>query len=430
MSNDPERDAIDAARARNERAVTWAVFALALLGIGISSWRSLTVEAEQGIRILVFAVVVAFLYGASLARKTMPSRTELWIRVTIEVSASSIVLWMDGQAGAAYAISAATSMLYPFAIVLAALRLLPRLTLYATVLAIVQHLVLYLITFQDPAIALSTGGLPMVRLYQELVFRLFVMAFMGGISTWMMISFRRELNRAGEEDRLRRAFGSYVDRRVVRRVLAGDLRIAPERREVTVLFVDIRNFTRLSETRDAAEVFRLLSGTLDAFSQEVQKQGGIVNKYLGDGLLAIFGAPEPLDDHARRAVRCALNIVAEADARAADGRFPGLEVGVGIHGGPVVVGDLGGERREFTAIGDVVNVASRIEAANKELGTHVLATGYVVDTLGGTAELKKMPPIAVRGREAPVEVFEITDLEQAEPSFNKVFASSAGVLRA
>jgi adenylate cyclase len=430
MSNAPERDAIHAARERNERAVSWIVIALAALGIGISGWRSLTIEAEQGVRILVFAVVIGLFYGASLARKGVPSRPELWLRSTLEVSAASVVLWLDGHAGAAYVISAATAMLYPIAILLAALRLLPRLTLYATVLAIAQHLTLYLITFQDPKIALATGGLPMVRLYQELVFRLFVMAFMGGMSTWVMVSFRRELDRASEEDRLRRAFGSYVDRRVVRRVLAGDLRIAPERREVTVLFVDIRNFTRLSETRDAGEVFKLLSGTLDAFSQEVQKQGGIVNKYLGDGLFAIFGAPEPLEDHARRAVRCALNIVKEAAARAQDGRFPGLEVGVGVHGGPVVVGDLGGERREFTAIGDVVNVASRIEAANKELGTHVLASRYVVEGLGGGAELRKLPPITLRGREAPVEVFEITDLEQAEPSFNKVFASQAGILRA
>jgi adenylate cyclase len=423
-------DPIAAARARNERAVTWAVLTLAAIGVVISSWRTLTLEPVQGARILAYALVVGLFYGSSLVRKAPPSSLETWFRVTLEVSSSTVVIFLDALAGPEYIVSAATAMLYPMAILVAALRLRPRILLYATVLAMAQHLLLCLYLFQTPGLPLDDGGLSMTRLYQELVFRLMVMAFMGGLGTWMMVTFRRELDNAAAEERVRRAFGHYVDRRVVRRVLAGDLRIAPERREVTVLFVDIRNFTTMSEGRDAAEVFRLLSATLDAFSQEVQRQGGIVNKYLGDGLLAIFGAPETQDDHARRAVRCALNIVEEAKARAGDGRFPGLEVGAGIHGGPVVVGDLGGERREFTAIGDVVNVASRIEASNKELGTQILASKYVIDRLGDGAVTRALAPIALRGRSALVQVFEVKGLATAEMSFNALALGSSGVLRA
>lgn len=430
MATDPERiDPIAAARERSERAITVLIVAFAVLGMGIAGWRSLTVEAAQGVRILVFAAAVGALYGASLARSGPPSRPLVWLRVTVEVSSATVVMWLDAMAGASYVLSSSTAMLYPMAILLAGLRMVPRITLYATVLAIAQHLAVYLWVLQDPDLPLGSGGLSLERMHQELAFRLCVMALMGGIGTWVMITFRKEVDRAGDEERVRRAFGHYVDRRVVRRVLAGDLRIAPERREVTVLFVDIRNFTRLSETRDAGEIFRLLSGTLEAFAQQVQRQGGIVNKYLGDGLLAIFGAPETQADHSRRAARAALNIVEEARARAQDGRFPGLEIGVGIHGGEVVVGDLGGERREFTAIGDVVNVASRIESANKELGTSILATRYVVDHLGGGAKLRALAPIALRGRDAPVEVFELVDLASAELSFGGL-PQPSGILSA
>lgn len=430
MANDPERiDPIVAARERNERAITVLIVGIALVGMGIAGWRSLTVEAAQGVRILVFATAVAVLYGASLARSGPPSRPLVWLRVTVEVSSATVVMWLDAMAGASYVVSSSTAMLYPMAILLAALRMVPRITLYATVLGIAQHLAVYLWVFQDPNLPLGPGGLSLERMHQELAFRVLIMALMGGIGTWVMVTFRKEVDRAGDEERVRRAFGHYVDRRVVRRVLAGDLRIAPERREVTVLFVDIRNFTRLSENRDAAEVFRLLSGALEAFAQEVQRQGGIVNKYLGDGLLAIFGAPETQDDHSRRAARTALNIVQEAKARAQDGRFPGLEVGVGIHGGQVVVGDLGGERREFTAIGDVVNVASRIESANKELGTNILATRYVVDHLGGGAKVRPLPPTTLRGRDAPVEIFEVLDLATTEMSYNAL-PQTSGILTA
>lgn len=420
-------DPISAARERNERAITWAIITLAAMGIGIAAWRTLTLESAQGTRILVFAIGIALLYAASLARKGPPSELLVWVRVTVEVSSATIVMLLDAQAGAAYIISSSTFMLYPVAILLASLRLRAKVIGYATALALIEHFAVCLYVYQDPSLPLGAGGLSFERMFQELAFRLMTIAFMGGLGGWVMFTFRKEYDKAGEEERVRRAFGHYVDRRVVRRVLAGDLRIAPERREVTVLFVDIRNFTRLSENRDAGELFRLLSTTLDAFSQEVQRQGGIVNKYLGDGLMAIFGAPETQDDHARRAVRTALNLIDIARRLNQTGKFPGLEIGCGIHGGPVVVGDLGGERREFTAIGDVVNVASRIEAANKELGTRVLASRYVVDRLDGQANARPLPPTSLRGREAPVELFEITGLQSAEMSFNALPPTS-GIL--
>ena len=174
----------------------------------------------------------------------------------------------------------------------------------------------------------------------------------GAMQAWLLsTTLREEIARAASEAQqrqiVRTAFGSYVDSRVVDRVLAGDIKVKPERRVITVMFVDIRGFTRMAESQDPTLVFRRLDEILEAFAIEVQRQGGIVNKFLGDGLMAIFGAPEEQLDHPQRAVVAALRILEAARQQRDDGRFPGLAVGVGIHTGEAVVGDIGGARREY-----------------------------------------------------------------------------------
>ena len=414
-------DPIAAARRRNERVIAYAVLTIAGFGILIAGWRTLTVEATQGIRILAFALIIAGLYSTMLFRG--PSRGTAWLRSTVEVSTACVVMLLDAQAGADFIVTSSTSYVFLLAIATTTLRLDVRLSIYATVLAIVEHTAVYLWALQQPDLFQAGPAHSLARLYQELFFRIVVIAVMGALGAILARTLRKEIALAAEEDRVRTAFGHYVDRRVVNAVLAGNLRIAPERRAVTVMFVDIRNFTHYAESHDASEVFRTLSATLDLFAQEVQKQGGIVNKYLGDGLFAFFGAPEEQPDQQRRAVRAGLRIVSEAAACSKDGRFPGLRVGVGIHSGDAVVGDLGGERREFTAIGDVVNVASRVEAANKDLGTSLLVTKPVYDALRGDATARAHSAITVRGRDASVDVYEVLALEKAE-------ISSTGLRRA
>jgi len=404
-------DPIAAARVRYERAIAATVVGVALLGLVISGWRSTTVESTQGHRIFAFALVVGAFYGFVLLRRPRPGGA--WIRATVEVSCATVVIALDALAGPQLLVSSSTSYLYMLAIGVTALRLDPRLTAYATILGVVEQAAVYLYAYHLPAMA---GLVPMPRLQQELVFRLAVLALMGGLGMFLSASLRREIARSADEERLRTVFGRYVDRRILSRVLRGDLRLAPERREITVVFVDIRGFTTLSENRDPAEVFRLLSGTLDAFSQVIQAQGGIVNKYLGDGLLAFFGAPEEQKDHARRAARAALKIVEEASRRAQDGRFPGLRVGVGIHTGEAMVGDLGGERREFTAIGDTVNVAARVEEANKTFGTSILATGSAFERIGDGADGRRFAAVTLRGRSTPIDLWEVRAIEPADLS--------------
>jgi adenylate cyclase len=217
-----------------------------------------------------------------------------------------------------------------------------------------------------------------------------------------------------EADRIRRAFGAYVADPVVHRVLSGDLRLTTERRHATVLFVDIRNFTATTAGLPADLVLSRLNLALDRFSRQVLRKRGIVNKFLGDGMLALFGAPEDDPMHVQHAFEAARAILVEADRLRLTGEYPALQVGIGMATGEVLVGDVGGaSQREYTAIGATVNLAARLEQRTKDLGVPLLLCGRVARALGPHAAIRRLPPIRVRGVPGEVGVWTV-DAPDAE----------------
>jgi adenylate cyclase len=207
-----------------------------------------------------------------------------------------------------------------------------------------------------------------------------------------------------ERQRLQAAFGTYVDPGLAARLLEpGDDIFTGERRQVTVMFVDIRDFTPFAEAKPAEEVVARLNALFEIVVPAVVDAGGHVNKFLGDGTLAVFGAPNDLTDHADAAVSAAVLIhrqVAE--------RFEGdLRVGIGINTGVVIAGTIGGAGKlEFTLIGDTVNVAARVEQLTKTTGDAILLTGQTVDALASRPSgLTDRGSHALKGKSAAVQVF-------------------------
>jgi adenylate cyclase len=217
-------------------------------------------------------------------------------------------------------------------------------------------------------------------------------------------SFNRMQAGLAERQRLQAAFGTYVDPTLAARLLEqGDDVFTGERREVTVMFVDVRDFTPFAEANTAEDTVARLNALFEIVVPAVVDAGGHVNKFLGDGALAVFGAPNDLGDHADAAVSAAVlihRLVAE--------RFGGeLRIGVGINTGVVIAGTIGGGGKlEFTLIGDAVNVAARVEQLTKTTGDAILLTQQSVDALTSRPPgLTNRGAHALKGKSAPAKVF-------------------------
>ena len=205
-------------------------------------------------------------------------------------------------------------------------------------------------------------------------------------------------------------FSRFVNPHVVRALLErGGLEGAGQTREVTLLFSDIRGFTTLSETRAPEEVVAILNRYFTRQVEAVFRHGGSLDKFIGDAIMAFWGAPLDDPEHARHAVACALDMADELAAfREELGEAgAGFDVGIGLHSGPAVVGLIGSDkRREYTSIGDTVNLASRIEGLTKDAGRRILVSRQTMERCQGAFDFVSCGTFPVKGRAQPVELFE------------------------
>jgi adenylate cyclase len=237
------------------------------------------------------------------------------------------------------------------------------------------------------------------------------------VATAWLAAERRRLRRrldsaTGELQRLQLAFGRFVPGAVVDRIAGRGLAADAERRDVTVLFADLVGFTALGETLTPEALVALLNDYFATMSQVIERHRGQVSKFIGDGLLALFGAHEPnpwqVDDavHAALAMQRAL---AERNATRAAQGGPQLRVGIGIHSGPAVAGVLGSQAlMEFTVIGGTVNLAARVERLTRAHEAAILVTSAVRERLDPRFTLAPMPATAVRGVGEPVATWAVT----------------------
>jgi len=208
---------------------------------------------------------------------------------------------------------------------------------------------------------------------------------------------------------IKKQFEHYLDPRQVKELQKNPslLKLGGEKRYATFLFTDVRGFTSMSESLEPEDVTYIMNKALTAQQSAVQKHGGMVDKYIGDAMMAIFNAPIDQDFHENKAIDCAVDIqrnMESLNVELADRGIPPVAIGIGINTGYAVVGNMGSESRfDYTAIGDAVNIGARLESGTKEAGVDVLI-GYNT-AIKSDYELRLLEPLHVKGKEKPLDVY-------------------------
>lgn len=217
----------------------------------------------------------------------------------------------------------------------------------------------------------------------------------------------------GERDRVKSAFARYVSHQVMDSILDSKVdNLRGDRRRISVLFCDIRGFTTISEGLSPEKVVQLLNEYFEKMVEVVFRNKGTLDKFIGDGMMVIFGAPEDDDYQEEHALKTAIEMQSELRSLAEKWKPEGLNlrIGIGINSGPAIVGNIGSSRRmEYTAIGDTVNLASRLESATKELGVGILISEYTHNALRGSFRFKNMGSVQVKGRTDPVLTYSLEE---------------------
>jgi adenylate cyclase len=230
----------------------------------------------------------------------------------------------------------------------------------------------------------------------------------GAVGVQLRRGFVASILAATARDRVTNLFGQHVSPQVVERLMAEGAATGSDLRRVAVMFVDFRSFTAGARSRSPQDVVDRLDGAFAVLVEVLDRHGGIVNKFLGDGFLALFGAPFETADAAHRAVAAAREMLIAMERINEASDWP-LRIGIGIHFGEVVAGNIGSPRRkEYTVIGDTVNFASRLEALNKEFDSQLLISAVVRDVLGEDGlDAVSLGEVEVRGYERPVAVWQL-----------------------
>ncbi len=247
----------------------------------------------------------------------------------------------------------------------------------------------------------------------NLVYPSFALFF--GYTSQTAYRFLMEERRARD---IRKMFSSYVSKRIVDELMRdpNKAKLGGDRKEITVLFSDIRGFTSFSEKHQPEEVVSLLNEYLGAMTEIVFQYEGTLDKFIGDAIMVLWGAPVGQPDHAERAARCALAMIAklkELQAKwAAEGKYV-IDIGIGINTGDMVVGNMGaeGKKMEYTVIGDNVNLGARLEGLTRKYNNHIIISEYTYEKIKDIVHAVELDSVTVKGKEKPVVVYDLVGLK-------------------
>jgi adenylate cyclase len=312
--------------------------------------------------------------------------------------------------GPIYTLFTPAAFIYPIFIVLSALRLNLKLCVFTGAVAGLEYSVLALYFIRqgsNAAVEPILSGVP------HHLFKGFLLFATGVVTGLVTLQIKKRILKSfgalEERNRISRTFGEYVSPVVMDKLMTLKPDLRSERRSVCVMFLDIRNFTTFAEKRTPEEVVAYLESLFEFMIEIVNRHNGVINKFLGDGFMAVFGAPLSDGNDCINAVAAAIEILERVDEEVARENVLPTTVGIGLHAGEAVTGSIGSSmRKEYAVIGDVVNLASRIEQLNKTFGSQLLISDKVWQTLGEVLpSAVAIGDVQIKGREGTIQLYQV-----------------------
>jgi adenylate cyclase len=364
-----------------------------------------------GLAALIFEIVVFVRLSFGLRRNRPVPRVMRYVGALIEISMPTLGVIVGPEVTSpVYALDTPPVWGYFIFLILATLRLDFWLCAFTGLAAGVQYGLLALHYLGLP----QTGPIdPLLTAPIQHGTRVLLLVGCGLVAGIVSLQIKRQFMRAlrsvEEQNRIVGMFGQHVSPSVVERLLSQDVELGGETRHVCVMFLDIEGFTTFSESRKPEEVVVYLNSLFSIMIDIVNTHNGIINKFLGDGFMAAFGAPISDASDCKNAVAASQEIIETVARMSASGEIAPTRIRIGLHAGEAVTGNVGSSaRKEYTIIGDVVNLASRLEQLNKQFGSRLMVSETVVERLGGLPE-QAVPHggMHVKGREQAVDVYEL-----------------------
>jgi adenylate cyclase len=257
-------------------------------------------------------------------------------------------------------------------------------------------------------IALNTFAFIHYRIWLNMIYPLLTIA-----TIYLLITVYRYVTEEREKKKIRGAFQYYLTASVMNEILKdpSKLKLGGDKKNLTVMFSDIRGFTTISEKLSPQELVHLLNEYLTAMTDIVFKYDGLLDKYIGDAIMAVWGDPVDQPDHALRGCRTALemmNTLTNLQVKWQQEGWPHVDIGIGLNSGEMVVGNMGSAMRfDYTVMGDNVNLGSRLEGTNKEYGTHIIISESTYDAVKQDMFCRELDAVRVKGKKLPVKIYEL-----------------------
>lgn len=347
--------------------------------------------------------------GVVIAKRRRLPEAPRYGNALLETSIPTVMMvLLSGAVGPEIALNTPLPMAYFLFICLSTLRMTASLSIFTGCVAALEYAGLGFYYF-----GVASASDPYVTSIWSVLAKAMVLVIAGLVCGFVGTQIRARLiaslETVNERNRVVGMFGQYVSPAVVDRLLGQPVEGAGEERYVTIMFLDIRGFTAFAERRTPTEVVAYLNTLFATMIRLVNANNGIINKFLGDGFMACFGAPLSDGRDTQNAVRAALDIAHAVERMSADGTIAPTRIGIGLHAGTAVTGSVGSEeRREYTIIGDTVNLASRVEQLTKQYGVPLLVTDAVWQVVKADYASRALDPVTVRGREEPVAIYALS----------------------